>query len=69
VLKSNKIIDYCDSGEWVIPRFQRYFDWKKEDIRDLLKSIFLDYYVGSLLLWDIRKETDLVLHHANPYMY
>lgn len=37
----------CDSGEWVIPRFQRYFDWKKEDVRDFLKSIFLDYYVGT----------------------
>lgn len=24
----NQIIDYCESGEWVIPRFQRYFNWK-----------------------------------------
>jgi hypothetical protein len=57
-IKINQIIDYCDTGEWVIPRFQRYFDWKKEDIRDFLKSIFLDYYVGSLLLWDIRKDNE-----------
>jgi len=55
----NQIIDYCDYGEWVIPRFQRYFDWKKEDVRDFLRSIFLDYYVGALLLWDVRKETEL----------
>lgn len=55
----NQIIDYCDSGEWVIPRFQRYFNWKKEDVRDFLRSIFLDYYVGTFLLWDIRKETEL----------
>lgn len=55
----SQIIDNCENGEWVVPVFQRYFDWKKEDIRDFLKSIFLDYYVGSLLLWDVRKESEL----------
>jgi len=55
----SQIIDYCNTGEWVIPLFQRYFNWRKEDIRDFLKSIFLDYYVGSLLLWDVRKETSI----------
>ena len=58
-VRINQIIDYCESGEWVIPRFQRYFDWKKDDIKDFLKSIFLDYYVGAFLLWDIRRETEL----------
>lgn len=55
----SQIIGNCENGEWVVPVFQRYFDWKKDDIRDFLKSIFLDYYVGSLLLWDIRKESQL----------
>jgi uncharacterized protein with ParB-like and HNH nuclease domain len=57
-IKIHQIIDYCDTGEWVIPRLQRYFDWKKEDVRDFLKSIFLNYYVGSLLIWDIRKDNE-----------
>lgn len=55
----SQIIDYCETGEWVIPIFQRYFNWGKGDIRDFLKSIFLGYYVGSLLLWDIRREEEL----------
>jgi len=63
--KIYQMIDYCDSGEWVIPRFQRYFDWKKEDIRDFLKSVFLDYYVGALLLWDVRKEVELDVMPVN----
>lgn len=24
-VKIYQVIDYCDSGEWVIPRFQRYY--------------------------------------------
>ena len=38
-------------GRFVIPDFQREFEWAPWDVRDLVKSIFLDYYVGSLLLW------------------
>lgn len=38
-------------GHYVIPDFQREFEWKPWDIGELLRSIFLDYYIGSLLLW------------------
>lgn len=43
-------------GRFVIPDFQREFEWKPWDIRDLLRSIFLDYYIGSLLLWKGKPE-------------
>ena len=39
-------------GRFVIPDFQREFEWKPWDIRELVRSIFLDYYIGSLLLWE-----------------
>lgn len=38
-------------GRFVIPDFQRDFEWKPWDISELMRSIFLDYYIGSLLLW------------------
>ena len=38
-------------GRYVIPDFQREFEWKPKDISALMRSIFLDYYIGSLLLW------------------
>jgi hypothetical protein len=41
----------------VIPDFQREFEWGPADIRELMRSIFLDYYIGSLLLWKARKES------------
>jgi len=56
-----KIRDIITNAEkrWVLPNFQRYFDWGKEDIRSFLESIFSDYYVGAFLLWDIKGEPEL----------
>ena len=34
-----------------MPDFQREFEWKPWHIRALIRSIFQDYYIGSLLLW------------------
>ena len=45
------LIGWLREGRFVIPDFQREFEWKPSDIRYLMRSIFLDYYVGSLLLW------------------
>src|SRR6266849_3013094 len=47
----NTLISYLRDGRFVIPDFQREFEWKPWDVRDLMRSIFLDYYIGSLLLW------------------
>lgn len=48
----NKIIE----GEIKIPPFQRRFVWKKEQVVDLLDSIYNDYPVGSVLLWETNEE-------------
>jgi hypothetical protein len=47
----NTLISRLREGRYVIPDFQRDFEWKPWDVRDLIRSIFLDYYIGSLLLW------------------
>jgi Protein of unknown function DUF262 len=52
----NTIVARLREGRFVIPDFQREFEWKPWDIRDLMRSIFLDYYIGSLLLWKGKKE-------------
>jgi Protein of unknown function DUF262 len=44
------------SGAYVIPQFQRDFEWTPWDIRELMRSIFLDYFVGTLLLWKASPE-------------
>ena len=45
------IVERLRDGRYEIPDFQREFEWKPWDIRELIRSIFLDYYIGSLLLW------------------
>ncbi|OMF12827.1 hypothetical protein BK131_16400 [Paenibacillus amylolyticus] len=47
----NKIIE----GEIKIPPFQRVFVWKKEQITDLMDSIYNDYPIGSVLLWEVNE--------------
>jgi len=47
----NNIVGRLREGRYVIPDFQREFEWRPADIRELMRSIFLDYYIGSLLLW------------------
>lgn len=52
----NTLISRMREGRFVIPDFQREFEWKPWDIRDLMRSLFLDYYIGSLLLWRGKRE-------------
>ncbi len=45
------LVENLKKGQFVIPDFQREFEWQPWDVLDLVKSIFLDYYIGTLLLW------------------
>lgn len=44
------------SGDILLPRFQRNFVWKPKQILDLLDSVARNYPIGSMLLWQSRKE-------------
>jgi hypothetical protein len=50
------LVGRLKEGRFVIPDFQREFEWTPQDIRDLMRSLFLDYYIGSLLLWKGKPE-------------
>jgi hypothetical protein len=50
------LLGWLREGRYVVPDFQREFEWQPWDIRDLVRSIFLDYYIGSLLLWKGKRE-------------
>ena len=52
----NTLIGRLKEGRFVIPDFQREFEWRPWDIKELVLSIFLDYYIGSLLLWKGKRE-------------
>src|SRR5688572_33268584 len=69
----NTLVGRLREGRFVIPDFQREFEWKPWDIRELMRSIFLDYYIGSLLLWKGKKESfealscEPVYGHSGPH--
>ena len=65
----NTLIERLREGRFVIPDFQREFEWKPWDVRDLLRSIFLDYYIGSLLLWAGKEENFTALSCETIYGY
>lgn len=65
----NALITRLKDGRFVIPDFQREFEWKPWDIGDLMRSIFLDYYIGSLLLWKGKKENFDALSCEHVYGY
>lgn len=48
----SNIITNLKNGKYLIPDFQRDYDWNANDINELLISIFSDYYIGNLLLWE-----------------
>ena len=65
----NTLIGRLREGRFVIPDFQREFEWKPWDVRDLMRSIFLDYYIGSLLLWAGKEENFAALSCEPVYGY
>jgi hypothetical protein len=49
-------ISKLSEGNFIIPDFQREFEWQPWDVEELLESIFKDYYIGTILLWHAGKE-------------
>jgi hypothetical protein len=58
-IKINQIISQISKTKWVLPHFQRYFDWDKTNVKEFWDSIFNDYYVGSFLLWETDRNPEL----------
>ena len=65
----NTLVSKLREGQYVIPDFQREFEWHPRDISDLMRSIFLDYYIGSLLLWKGKRENFEALSCEDVYGY
>ncbi|HEX5736038.1 MAG TPA: DUF262 domain-containing protein [Blastocatellia bacterium] len=63
----NTLINRLKEGRFLVPDFQREFEWGPRDIQELMRSIFLDYYIGSLLLWKGKKENFKALSCESLY--
>lgn len=52
-----ELVERAVSHRWSIPEFQRGFVWKPTQVRDLAESLWLDYPIGSLLVWNSGHQT------------
>ncbi|MFW6015159.1 MAG: GmrSD restriction endonuclease domain-containing protein [bacterium] len=48
-----RLLEKVDDGSYVIPYFQRGFEWGPGMVCDLLESILQNYFTGLLLLWEL----------------
>jgi hypothetical protein len=62
-IKIRELVDRAVTHSWSIPEFQRGFVWKSTQVRDLLESLWLDYPIGSLLVWN--SNGDVQEQHAH----
>ncbi|GAA1691396.1 DUF262 domain-containing protein [Kribbella yunnanensis] len=46
------LLDQIDSGSLLLPEFQRGFVWTRDKIRRFMRSLYLGYPVGGILLWE-----------------
>ncbi len=49
--KLSTILDQIDDGTILLPEFQRGYVWNRDQVRGLMRSLYLGYPVGSLLVW------------------
>lgn len=52
----HEIVESSVKHDWSIPEFQRGFVWKPSQVKDLMESLWLDYPIGSLLVWNSKDQ-------------
>nr|MDT0663338.1 DUF262 domain-containing protein [Micromonospora sp. DSM 115978] len=50
--KLGTILDQIDSGTVLLPEFQRGYVWNRDQVRGLMRSLYLGFPVGGLLVWE-----------------
>ena len=49
--KLGTILDQIDSGTVLLPEFQRGYVWNRDQVRGLMRSLYMGHPVGGLLVW------------------
>ena len=56
-MKITTILDQIDLGSMALPEFQRGYVWNRDQVRELMQSLYHRYPVGSLLVWLTKTES------------
>ena len=66
-MRLSDVLKSLGSEEFVVPEFQREFEWDAEGIRQLIYSVFSEYDIGSLLLWPTDEKRSREQHCENLF--
>ena len=55
-MKISAVLDQIDLGAVALPEFQRGYVWNRDQVRDLMDSLYCRHPVGSLLVWVTKTE-------------
>lgn len=55
-MKISTILDQIDLGSIALPKFQRGYVWNRDQVRNLMRSLYLKHPIGSLLFWETKSE-------------
>ena len=58
------ILDQIDSGSILLPEFQRGYVWNRDQVRGLMRSLYMGYPVGGLLTWETQADGSAVRGEA-----
>ncbi len=56
-MKIQTILDSIDQGAIALPEFQRGYVWNRNQVKDLVDSLYRQHPVGSLLVWQTKTES------------
>lgn len=53
------LLDRVETNDIVLPEFQREFVWKNDQSKELLRSLYKRYPIGSLLIWNTENAPEI----------
>ena len=56
--KLSTVLDQVDNGTMLLPEFQRGYVWNRDQVRGLMRSVYREYPVGALLIWETEVRAD-----------
>ena len=54
------VLSQIDLGSYALPVFQRGYVWSREQVRNLMTSLYKEYPIGGLLVWVTQTDTSII---------
>jgi hypothetical protein len=58
-MKIRTLIDRIQTQDIVLPEFQREYVWRLDQVKELMVSLYKEYPIGSILIWETQTPPDL----------